>query len=225
MNVHPPHLNLLKKSERLSSSPVRLRVMAPVLAGLACVGVVLWWGALFMQSLLVENELKLLTNELDRKKSAHSAILERMARVRELNAQLEQLSAYRNGRPADYGAFYARLAEIMPAEIQLLSAAVPIVPPPAAPQQKGKGATVAPPTELTETPTVRLVGKTTSAEPVKRLMDLLGGSAFTNVFVTAGGKVIEPKIHTFRQENSSLEGKRLLEFDIEYACTPRRFAK
>ena len=32
------HLNLLRASERQSSSPVRLRVMLPILAVLACLG-------------------------------------------------------------------------------------------------------------------------------------------------------------------------------------------
>ena len=43
------HLNLLKSNEVLSSSPVRLRVMLPVGALLACVGLLVWWGVLFTQ--------------------------------------------------------------------------------------------------------------------------------------------------------------------------------
>ena len=36
------HLNLLNSSEILSSSPVRLRVMLPVGAFLACIGLLVW---------------------------------------------------------------------------------------------------------------------------------------------------------------------------------------
>ena len=37
------HLNLLREQERVSSSPVRVRVMLPSLAILACVAMLGWW--------------------------------------------------------------------------------------------------------------------------------------------------------------------------------------
>ena len=50
------HLNLLKDTERLSSSPVRLRVMLPVVALFACLGMALWWAILFTQLLMIKAE-------------------------------------------------------------------------------------------------------------------------------------------------------------------------
>ena len=52
------HLNLLHASERQSSSPVRLRVMLPIFAALACVGCLVWWGVLACQLLLVKDQVK-----------------------------------------------------------------------------------------------------------------------------------------------------------------------
>ena len=46
MSAKAYHLNLLKASERVSSSPVRLRVMLPVLAMFAVAGAVVWGGSL-----------------------------------------------------------------------------------------------------------------------------------------------------------------------------------
>jgi len=38
------HLDLLTDEERFSSSPVRLRVMAPLVAVLAVLGLSVWWS-------------------------------------------------------------------------------------------------------------------------------------------------------------------------------------
>ena len=56
MNGASLHLNLLKASEKVSSSPVRLRVMVPLLAMLACLGMVVWWGVAFTQTMLVRSQ-------------------------------------------------------------------------------------------------------------------------------------------------------------------------
>ncbi|MBO7685024.1 MAG: hypothetical protein J6V72_01490, partial [Kiritimatiellae bacterium] len=50
------HLNLLHASERQSSSPVRLRVMLPILSVLACLGCLVWWGVLACQLMLVKSQ-------------------------------------------------------------------------------------------------------------------------------------------------------------------------
>lgn len=231
MQSYPPHLNLLKKGEQLSSSPVRLRVMGPVLALFACLGVAVWWGITLMQSLLVESQLKTLTIELENKSKAHATILDRMARLKEMNAECEQLAYYRAGRAADYAGFLAQLAEVLPPQIQLLSISIPAAPAPAPLAKKdlkGKG----PQKEvidICETTKIRLVGKTPSDAPVKRLMDVLKGSEFTNVLVHADGRAegmpASPRINKFQQADGATDGERLLEFDIEYTCLPRRFAK
>lgn len=232
MQSHPPHLNLLKKGEQLSSSPVRLRVMGPVLALFACLGVAVWWGITLMQSLLVESQLKTLTIELENKSKAHATILERMSRLKEVNAECEQLACYRAGRAADYAGFLAQLAEVLPPQIQLLSISIPAAPAPAPlakNRPKGKKEKKNEGIDAFEPTKIRLVGKTPSDVPVKRLMDVLKGSEFTNVLVHADGRAdglgVSPRINKFQQATGAAEGERLLEFDIEYTCLPRRFAK
>ena len=59
------HLNLLKDTERLSSSPVRLRVMLPVVALFACLGMALWWAILFTQLLMVRAEAQNIDSDLN----------------------------------------------------------------------------------------------------------------------------------------------------------------
>ena len=91
MNAPKLHLNLLRDSERQSSSPVRLRVMLPILAALACVGCLVWWGVLAGQLILAKAKVSSLQADLDAKKAAHSGILKQMGDARELQAELDQL--------------------------------------------------------------------------------------------------------------------------------------
>ena len=54
------HLNLLRESEKVSSSPVRLRVMLPIFALLLCAGCAIWWAILFMQLMLLKGHISAL---------------------------------------------------------------------------------------------------------------------------------------------------------------------
>ena len=65
MNAPKLHLNLLRDSERQSSSPVRLRVMLPILAVLACLGCLVWWGVLAGQLILAKTQVSSLQADLD----------------------------------------------------------------------------------------------------------------------------------------------------------------
>ena len=58
------HLNLLKETEHLSSSPVRLRVMLPIIALFICLGVALWWAILFTQLMMARTEAQGIDAEL-----------------------------------------------------------------------------------------------------------------------------------------------------------------
>ena len=92
------HLNLLREQEVMSSSPVRLRVLLPALAILACVAMIGWWGMLFTQEMRLRSQIGSIKSDLDAKKSQHSEILKNMATARDLQAELDQLAMYRNGR-------------------------------------------------------------------------------------------------------------------------------
>lgn len=225
MKIVAPHLNLLRPDERLSSSPVRLRVMGPVLATLACAGLLVWWGVLGMQTMMAKSAVSSLKSELGAKQAAHGAILELMAEVREKGLVLDQLKFYSAGRRV-YGPFLARLAEVFPEDVQLLALTVP-----EAKEQdlsnplKPKGPKLLGPNDPAEATSLRLMGRTPKAAPVNALMSRLRKDEFTNLLVRVAEPDAYPKIHAFRQETAGGKSDRLLEFDIEFACAERRFAK
>ena len=223
------HLNLLRENEKVSSSPVRLRVMLPILTLLLCVGCALWWAMLFTQLLLLRAKVSSASADLDGKKAAHSAILAEMAKARDQQAELDQLLAYKNGRRT-YGGLLAQLADVLPMRVQLTSLSIPEQPPmdlrnpmnPRLPALLG-------PTGTTERVAFRLKGRTAKAAPVTTLMESLEGSAFKDWLVidkSAPAALQSPRVHSFKQEaTAASDAKRLLAFDIEYRCQDRRFEK
>ena len=64
MSAKVIHLNLLQGSERLSSSPVRLKVILPIAMGVFLVAMLLWWVFLLLQGGLVSSELSDLRSEI-----------------------------------------------------------------------------------------------------------------------------------------------------------------
>ena len=221
------HLNLLREAEKVSSSPVRLRVMLPVFALLLCAGVAIWWAILFMQLMLLRGQTSSLKSDLDGRKSAHSAILAEMGRARDLQAELDQLQAYSRGRRT-WGGLLAKLADVMPMNVQLTTLSIPEPPPqnlanPANP----KLPPLLGPTGTVETVTFRLTGRTAKADPVMSLLATLGGAPFHDWLVAEkGGVNPSPRVHSFRQEAAQGgDGKRLLAFDVEFRCPERRFEK
>jgi len=227
---HPRlHLNLLRESERLSSSPVRIRIMLPILSLLLCVASAVWWAVLFMQLLLLNGEVRALQNELNGRKSAHSAILAEMAKVRDLTAELDQLTAYGKGRRT-YGHLLAQLADVMPTRVQLTSLVIPEPPPQNLANPKNKKLPpLLGPQETTETVSLRMTGRTVKAQPVTTLMETLEGESFRsslNIRKTGAPDQQSPRIHSFRQENAGTgKNRQLLAFDVEYRCPERRFEK
>ena len=121
------HLNLLKETEHLSSSPIRLRVMLPVLAIFACIGLALWWAILFTQLLIIRSESQTLDEELKAKANAQADAIAQQDRVREMRQQLEQFTYYKKGMRS-IGVPLAKLAEIMPLKVQLTE--LSFAPPP-----------------------------------------------------------------------------------------------
>lgn len=224
------HLNLLRSGEKKSSSPIRLRVMLPIFALLLCVGCAIWWAILFMQLLLLNSQLASIKTDLDGKKSAHSAVLEEMAKVRDLQAELDQLMAYRKGRHV-YGALLARFAEAMPTNVQLSSISIPEPAPQILFNPKNpKIPPLLGPTNTAESVSFRMTGRTAKSAPVTALMETLSGDKFKDWFVIEkkGPEAqLSPRVHSFRQETRTLKEneQRLLAFDVEFRCKERRFEK
>ena len=212
------HLNLLKATEKVSSSPVRLRVMLPVVALFACLGMALWWAILFTQILMIRAEAQTIDEDVKAKSSAHAEAISRQDQVREMRQQLEQLLYYRNGVRA-IGQPLAKLAEAMPLKVQLteLSFAPPPTDPPPKPGQK-----VSPFAPLTNVETQRLViaGRTTRETPVVALMESLESTNFVTLITR------DKRVKSFRQDANTEKGKRrLLTSEEEYTMPDRRVAK
>ena len=226
------HLNLLHASERQSSSPVRLRVMLPILALLGCAGCLVWWGVLAGQLMLVKTQSASLRQDLAAKKAEHGGILRQMAAERETRSELDQLTMYAHGRRT-YGGLFKQLANVVPENLQLLSLEIPeppaqnLLPPGAKPGPKVKP--LLGPTGTVEAVSLRILGRTVKETPVEVMMKALEGVAFTNELLIVKGVPPEqasPRIRSFHQDTSSSgEGARLLAFDIEYRCAERRFEK
>ena len=226
------HLNLLHASERQSSSPVRLRVMLPIFAALACAGCLVWWGVLACQLMLVKAQNDTMRKDIAAKNSEHGGIRSQMDTVRHAQAELDQLTMYARGRRT-YGSLFMHLADVVPEGLQLLALEIPeppaqnLLPPGAKPGPKVKP--LLGPTGTVENVSFRLIGRAPLDKPVEALMKALERPVFTNVLVIAKGvppNQASPRIRSFTQEDkSSVDGVRQLVFDVEYRCWERRFEK
>jgi hypothetical protein len=210
------HLNLLKPSETLSSSPVRLRIMLPVGALLACVGLLVWWGVLFSQIFLTKTQTRSIKEDLAAKNSAHAEAIQKREMARELKLQLEQLEYYKAGVRA-IGAPLAKFAEVVPLRVQLKELAVTELPPQVL-MPPGAKIPLFGPTVNVETQKLVIAGLTTKETPVVSLMESLESGFET--LVTS-----EHNVNSYKQDNTEMDGKRLLSFEIEYAMPERKFAK
>ena len=134
------HLNLLHASERQSSSPVRLRVMLPIFAALACVGCLVWWGVLAGQLMLVKAQSASIEKDLAAKKAEHGGILGQKSDERNMQSELDQLTMYARGRRT-YGDLFRQFANVVPEGVQLMALEIPeppaqiLLPPGAKPGQ------------------------------------------------------------------------------------------
>ena len=212
------HLNLLKDTEKLSSSPVRLRVMLPVVALFACIGMALWWAILFTQLLMIKAESQTIDEDLKAKSSAHAEAIARQDLVREMRQQIEQLTCYKNGVRA-IGQPLAKLAEVMPLKVQLTE--LTFLPPPHDPPPK-PGQKISPFAPMTNVETQRIViaGRTTRETPVVALMESLDTADFEKLITK------QKRVKSFRQDATAGKGgRRLLTFEVEYTMPERRFAK
>ena len=229
------HLNLLMESERVSSSPVRFRVMLPIISMLACLGLAIWWAILGSQLMLAKTSLGNLERELREHDAAHRDVLAKMAELNDLTARLAQLDCYSNSI-LRRGETLASLAEVMPLKVQLVKLEIPAPahpvvpkPAPARPGQKAPAVSAAAsgPTGYVERATMTLVGRTPKETPIQSLMESLEGETFTNSILIVRNPRdpnLSPKVRSFKQDVAKKdEGARMLVFDIEYLLRGRRF--
>ena len=224
------HLNLLRPEEVASSSPVRMRVMLPLLSLMLCVACVVWWGILFMQGLILNSKVTSLRADLEGKKSAHAASLAQMADMRERQAQLDQLDAYKCGC-RKYGGLMAKLAEVIPEDVQLTALTIP--EPPVQMLLDPKNPKLPPlpgPTNTVENVQFRISGRTAATASVTALMEAIESDAFSDWIVVDKDKknsaARKKKRINIRQETrTGDDGVRMLAFEVEFRCKERRFEK
>ena len=210
------HLNLLRQNEVLSSSPVRLRIMLPVGATLACAGLLVWWGVLFTQIILAKTQAQGIEDDLTAKNSAHAEAIQKRDLARELKLQLEQLEYYKSG-VRSIGEPLAKFAEIVPLRVQLKEMSIS-TPKPQVLMPPGLKVPLFGPTENVETQKLVIAGLTTKETPVVSLMESLE-NGFEKLVTS------ERHINSFKQDNADIDGRKLLSFEVEYTMPERRFAK
>lgn len=227
------HLNLLMESERLSSSPVRFRVMLPILAALAALGMAVWWLTLLGQLMLAQASESRLKGEIAAREGANKTVCGQMAQIGELEARLSQLNCYSNSI-VRRGELLTKIAEAMPLKVQLVKLEIPPPEPPKKPvppkPKKGKKAPpVFGPTGYVERASIVLAGRAPKEAPIFLLMESLNGDAFTNdVVVTRDPRDPDPspKVRAFRQDVTRAPGsQRMVAFEVEYRLPERRLDK
>ena len=230
MKAQNLHLNLLRAEEKASSSPVRMRVMLPLLSLLLCAACLVWWGILFMQGMLLGGKVKSVRADLEGKKAAHAAILAQMADMRERQAQLDQLYAYKKGCHK-YGGLLAKLAEVVPEEVQLTALTIPEPPPQMLSDPKNpKRPPLLGPTNTVENVQFRISGRTAATASVTALMEAVEGETFSDWIVADNDKKNaaarkKKRIHIRQEARAGEDGVRMLAFEVEFRCKERRFEK
>jgi hypothetical protein len=214
------HLNLLSEAEKMSSSPIRLRVMMPILALLAVVGMLVWWGTLTTQTLLVRAKTSSVVEELSAKKAAHDAIIDNMKLANEEAAELQQLEMYRGGC-VQWGETLATIAEVMPVKMQLVRLEIPEPPPQVLRDPKNpKAPPLLGPTEDTEPVSLVMSGRAARDTTIVAFMESIEGAAFTNRLARAVVRSVQQEAQPKKEGEA-----RLLAFELECRATDRRFAK
>jgi len=213
----PLHLDLLKDEERLSSSPIRLHFMLPMLSSCLALCLAVWWLLLCVHT---HSQIQLrqeLLQTIATLTPVHASVLASRAQEEEALAVVRQLTLYKNSH-IRFGTALSNLTERVPENIQFAELCIPTPqPPPTDPQHPATA-----PTNTTEQVSMRIAGRTAgerSSESVDTLLATLRSPAFTNLFRTA----VIPK-GAFRQDIIRDPNNRdTLLFEISCECTPRRF--
>jgi Tfp pilus assembly protein PilN len=213
----PLHLDLLKEDERLSSSPIRLRVMMPMTASFVALCLLVWWSLICLRS-LGQVHLKMEVEQaIHALAPVHASVLDARAQEQEIKAVIGQLSLYKNSCNR-FGESFSKLTASIPETIQFTELRIAPPQPVASPDP----AHPVVPTNLLEQVTLRISGRTGGERPsegVNALLATLRTPAFTNLFRTA----FIPK-GAFRQDTvRNPDNRETLLFEITCECLPRRF--
>jgi len=224
------HLNLLTPHERKSSSPVRARILLPLIAGIGLAFVVAWGAFVGLQLAYVSSQADGIRSEMDALHGEHAVVAQLKSKFRNLQTELEQYSYYMNGR-RPRGELLRRLAYAIPESVTLTALTLP--PPPEQNLRPPVGSKQPPlqgPTETSERAQLRLTGVASSEQDVFQLMTALRSGEFTNDVIIvehpASPADESPRVFAFRQDAATRpDGRQDVFFDIAYTIKPREFVK
>ena len=227
------HFDFLLDEERVSSSALRLRFIAPVLGMLCLLGPLVVWVQEWSQMNGAASNKQLLNVEIEQLKPNHDLFLKSSAEEKELTAQLQQLGYYRKSKHV-VGATLASLTNCVSSQIQLtrLELLTQTPPPFGVPQLRPKTALEVSklcPTNGSDIVSLRLAGRSfqSGGNPVEvnRFLNALQGPAFSSLVNQAR----KPKV-SFQEEAVSFSSRsgegnqqEIVLFEIIYECLPRRF--
>ncbi len=214
------HLNLLHASERQSSSPVRLRVMLPILAALACAGCLLWWGILKGQLMLVKKDMAAIQKDIDAITPIHADVTNDLNAIRHMQFRLDQLSMYTNAchRYGDVLANVVSSSEEVSTGLKLQEMKLILEPEKqdlsVYDAQRKKKVELPGPTNPVEIVKFEINGRAPDDKPVKEcvreLLEKLKGPDFRGTFISVESSTYYDQRQTFK---------------INYRCAERRFEK
>jgi Tfp pilus assembly protein PilN len=228
------HFDFLLDTERVSSSPLRLRFIVPVLGLLCLLAPLAVWVKESSHMDGIFSKKQLLQTEIANLKASHEGVLKEMAEVKEMKAQLQQLGFYRNSKHM-VGETLAGLTNCVSSRLQLTKLELLTqTPAPSFTGPQVRPATAIElaklcPTNLMDAVTLRLSGRSVQSggNPVEvnRFLQALQGKAFASLISPAR----KPKV-TFQEEAASFASRQgsgasqeVVSFEITYDCLPRRF--
>lgn len=210
------HLNLIKKEELLSSSPVRSQLIAPIIAGVITLSTLTWWLLLYVNYSELKKLSTLHFNNNKQLQPGYTAVQKLNKEEKEITALIAQLRAFQNSM-LRYGKLLTDIPKYVQPNIQFIKLEVLPPPPPLFEQNKeSKG-----PTNTFETAGFLITGYTQGADAfnsVDKLLHALQSDAYTNLVETA----LIPK-GSFRQDSKSGKGTQNLIFELKCECRKRRF--
>ena len=237
---HPIHLNLMETTERVTSSPLRFKIVMLALSACALALTLVSWGIASARLSLAKELNENARTENARIKPIYDELTRSSAALDDARGHLAELEAFVAAR-RPYGGFLAILAESFSSDMQLFSVRIAA---PAKVTTPGKAAVAA---VETETPTLRLTGCTVRAKIVNDFFaDLEAADADRALVVDRESKdkaARSPVIHKFDQylgggydgpgahgrlrqgAAKRADNRRLLEFDVEYRMAERNFKR
>jgi|GEM_PF-3083401 len=211
------HLNLINENEILSSGPVRMHVLIPVLMIALTIGVGLWWFFLYLNYSFVKgmNTQKIEINK--QLQPGYQAVQELNKQEKKLQSLINQLQSYKQSK-LGYGEVFNSIPQHVMPNIQFTK--LELLPPP--PPLFAKDKEVDGPTNTVEQTAFLITGRTTGAnavDSVEKLLVALQGDAYTNLIRRA-----HIPLNAIRPENNPRsENKEFLRFEIKCECQFRRF--